>query len=163
MAVRLVPNENARSAAAAEAFVISDSGGTVVPTGETTRVNGGWSVQVYSTDGLASRPAAAGRTMLKVLLVSEDGKTCRVRGSGGFEFDVPSVQPIFLPSFPGETVTLRPGTTISCEIVPGTHDRLAGVLVEDDALRERPEFNGVQEEGVFWTPGVATGHGFSKQ
>ena len=163
MAYRLVPKKNAATAEAAECFVTADSGGACIPTGQTTEVTGGWSVEVYSTDGLASRLAAAGRITLKVLLVSEDRKTACVRGSGGFEFDVPRVQPIFLPSFPGETVTLRPGTTISCEIVPGTHDQLAGVLVEDDALRERPEFNGVQEEGVFWTPGIATGPGFSKQ
>jgi hypothetical protein len=163
MAYRLVPKDNAATVEAAEFYVTADSGGTVIPTGVTTEVSGGWSVQVYSTDGSASRPTAAGRTMLKVLLVSEDGKFARVRGAGGFEFDVPCAQPIFLPSFPGETVTLRPGTTISCEIVSGTHDQLSAVLVEDDALRERPEFNGTQEEVVSWTPGIATGAGFSKQ
>jgi hypothetical protein len=139
MAVRLVPNENARSAAAAEAFVVSDSGGTVIPTGETARVNGGWAVQVYSTDGLCSPPTARGRVLFKVISVDQ-GKA-HVRDRAGFEFDVSQTLPAYLPSFPGETISLQPGQTLSCEIEPGTQDGLKDVVIESE-LRERREFEG---------------------
>ncbi len=64
MAVRLVPKQIARSAADAEASVIRDTGGAVVPTGNTKEIgdgaSSGWAVEVFSTDGLASPPAAVG-------------------------------------------------------------------------------------------------------
>src|SRR5579864_1042002 len=136
MAFRLVSKENARTAADAEAFVTSDCGGAVVPTGVTSEVSGGWSVQVYSTDGLCSPPTARGRVLLKV--ISVDQVTAHVRDRAGFEFDVPRLVPLFLPSFPGETVELQSGQTLSCEIAAGTQHRLKDVVIESE-LRERRE------------------------
>jgi hypothetical protein len=97
-------------------------------------------------------PTATGRVLLKVF-VSEDGTLCRVRSlTGDFEFDVPRVLPIFLPSLPGESVELREGVTISCEFVPGTHDEITSVLIEDDMVFERKDFEGAQPEITGWTP-----------
>jgi len=101
----------------------------------------------------AAHPSANVRARFKVLRVNADGKTFRVRGvNDDFEFDVPRVLPIFLPSFPGETVTLREAVTISAELVAGTHDELTAVLIEDDTIFERPDFESVREEEKFWTP-----------
>jgi hypothetical protein len=98
-------------------------------------------------------PAATGRVLLKGLLVSEDGQICRVRAlDHDFEFDVPRILPIFLPSFHGESVELREGVTISCEFVPGTHDEITSVLIEDDMVFERKGFKGAQPEVSGWTP-----------
>jgi hypothetical protein len=98
-------------------------------------------------------PTATGRVLLKVLFVSEDGTLCRVRSlDGDFEFDVPRILPIFLPSFRGESVELRDSVTISCEFVPGTHDEITSVLIEDDMVCERKDFEGAQPEVSGWTP-----------
>jgi hypothetical protein len=99
------------------------------------------------------RPSVTDRVLLKVLFVSQDGTFCRVRTlDDDFEFDVPRVLPIFLPSFPGESVELREGVTISCEFVPGTHDEITSVLIEDDMVFERKGFKGAQPEVSGWTP-----------
>jgi len=164
MAFRLVPRTpSVRTGTDAEAEVVQSTGGAVIPTGETKSCEGGWWVGVYSADGLSERPTAPGRIRLKVLVISDDGKLARVQGANGFEFDVPTSQPICLPSFPGETVKLRAGTTIECSLVPGTHDRLSNVLVEDDLLKERPEFENAPDDSLGWTPEIATGLGFEKQ
>ena len=104
------------------------------------------------SNGNAVHPAASGRVQLKVLSVSEEGDVRRVRGAGDFEFDVPRVLPIFLPSFSGESVTLRKGVTISAEFVPGTHDEITAVLIEDDMFLERLGFEVAQPDQKGWTP-----------
>jgi hypothetical protein len=81
-----------------------------------------------------------------------DGDRAVVKTEDGFEFDVPRVLPMFLPSFPGESVTLRAGVSISAEFVPGTHDQITAALIEDDALRERPDFEGPREDVRGWCP-----------
>jgi hypothetical protein len=66
MAHRLVPTEYAKSAADAEAYVVSDTGGQVIPiTGKTQEVEVGWRVDVYSTDGRASMPLPHGAVFPK--------------------------------------------------------------------------------------------------
>jgi hypothetical protein len=57
MAYRLVPIEYAKSGPDAEAYVVADTGGQVIPiAGKTTEVEGGWRVEVHSLDGRASMP-----------------------------------------------------------------------------------------------------------
>jgi len=58
MAYRLIPNESARTAKDAEAFVVADTGGQVIPTGQTEEIPGGWRVEVFASDGRASAPVA---------------------------------------------------------------------------------------------------------
>jgi hypothetical protein len=109
MAHRLVPIENAKSAADAEAFVLQDSGGQVVPVvGKTEAVEGGWRVEVFSADGRAHAPLAAGRQSFTVRAISKCGRFARVHDEFGIESDVPRVFDSF-----GETVTLEAGDVIS--------------------------------------------------
>jgi hypothetical protein len=61
MAYRLVPIEYAKSGPDAESYVVADTGGQVIPiAGKTKEVEGGWRVEVYSTDGRASMPFPIG-------------------------------------------------------------------------------------------------------
>jgi hypothetical protein len=145
MATRLVPKEHAQTAADAEAFVVQDTGGAVVPTGKTEKVEGGWAVQCYSTDGLAS-PVAPGRTLLHVVAISDDGKKARVRDQVGFEFDLPRT----LPEFLGGAIVLQAGQNIS-GVLSMQYGSLKDAVVEDD-LKERKEFEGPQEDRRGWEP-----------
>ena len=163
MAHRLVPIEKAKSAADAEAFVIQDTGGQVIPVvGKTEAVEGGWRVEVYSTDGRAHVPLSAGRQYFKVVAISKCGKFARVQDDFGIEADAPRAFDSF-----GDTVTLEAGDMISA-LSAGQGD-LREVFVERRAngsaidWQERPEFNGTNGEGAGWTLGIATGPGFTKQ
>jgi hypothetical protein len=54
---RFVSSQDAKTAAAAEAYVSWDTGGQVVPVpGETVEVSNGWRVSCFSMDGRASLP-----------------------------------------------------------------------------------------------------------
>lgn len=56
MAIRVVEeNEQIKTAEDAERFIYFDSGCVVFPTGETRKIEGGWEVTCFSTDG---RPRA---------------------------------------------------------------------------------------------------------
>jgi hypothetical protein len=163
MAHRLVPIEKAKSAVDAEAFVVADTGSQVIPVvGKTEAVEGGWRVEVYSTDGMAHVPLAAGRQYFKVIAISKCGKFARVKD----EFETESDVPRSFDSF-GETVKLEAGDTISA-LSAGQGD-LREVFVERRAdgsgidWKERPEFDDANGEGAGWTLGVATGPGFSKR
>lgn len=163
MAHRLVPIEKAKTAADAEAFVIQDSGGQVIPVvGKTEAVEDGWRVEVYSSDGRAHVPLAAGRQYFKVVAISKCGKFARVLDDFGIESDAPRAFDSF-----GEAVTLETNDLISA-LSAGQGD-LREVFIERRAngsninWQERPEFSGTSGEGAGWTLGVATGPGFSKQ
>jgi hypothetical protein len=154
-AYRLVPKENAKDKASAETYVIIDSGGAAIPTGETIEITGGWKVGVYSTDGMATIPAAAGRSYFEVIAVNQNG-TARLRDAVGYEFESPST----LPEFLGDDVVLQPGQRISAVAVGQTE--LRDVVVED-GLCERRQFDGERpSQRLSWTPGIATGPGFVK-
>jgi hypothetical protein len=50
MAYRFVSkSEDVRTAADAEAYVVSDTGGVVIPTGNTTATERGWQIECFST------------------------------------------------------------------------------------------------------------------
>jgi hypothetical protein len=152
MAHRLVSDTHARTKEDARAWVVKDTGGAAVPTGRVEAITGGFWVEVFSTDG-KSLPAASGRILLKVISVNNDGKA-HVKDESGFEFDVPLNVPTFLPLFPGETITLLAGQSLSCEIAAGTQNELKDVVIESE-LRERREFEGAQASDVpGWTPGI---------
>ena len=95
-------------------------------------------------------PGRGGRILFRVVRVDTDRASIKARD--GFEFDVPRVLPIFLPSFPGESVELRSDVTISAEFVPGTYDQITAVLIEDDMVFERKDFEGTQSEQAGWCP-----------
>jgi hypothetical protein len=60
MSFRVVPSTSQiQTPADAEAFIIQDTDGAVMPTGVTQPVNGGWRVEVYSLDGMPSPPVPA--------------------------------------------------------------------------------------------------------
>lgn len=60
MAFRYVPSEVATSVEEAEFYILSETGGTVVPTGFTQKISNGWQVEVWSADGQsASMPTTA--------------------------------------------------------------------------------------------------------
>jgi hypothetical protein len=147
MPYRLVPTQNARSAADAEAFVISDSGGSVIPAGETVEVDGGWCVQVYSTDGLSSPPAGVGRVIFHVVAISPDGTKATLKDTTGFHFDVPRSHQEFL----GGTIQLQTNQIISALIARGTQDEIIDVVIESD-LKERREFESVASDIRGWEP-----------
>jgi hypothetical protein len=141
MTFRLVSSADAKTAADAEAFVISDTGGQVVPiSGKTTEVSNGWRVEVYSTDGRTVLPLAAGREFFRVLAISKDGKFARLRDAFKIEYDYPRELPGFGSKILGmeETVTLQVGQTISAVVSGGN---LVEVLVEEGegAFVERPQ------------------------
>jgi hypothetical protein len=155
MTFRLVSKQQARSAADAELFVLRDTGCAVVPTGNTTAIgdgaNAGWSVECFSTDGMASPPAAVGRTVFTVISVSENGETATLRDYTGFDFTVTRIVPEFL----GTTVTLQIGQHISGVLLgPSIAQDIAivmDVLIEDD-LKERQEFSSVPSDVRGWEP-----------
>jgi hypothetical protein len=60
MAFRTVRSRDAHSAEQAEGFIVSETGGQVIPTGRTEEVAGGWRVEVHSLDGRASMPFPVG-------------------------------------------------------------------------------------------------------
>jgi len=165
MAYRIVSDVDARTPQDACAFVTAESGGAVASTGKVSRVNGGWAVECFSCDGNREAPVGVGRIWLQVKSV--EGNVARVVGVNKYEFSVPAVQPIVYPSFPGESIRLVAGMTISCSIKPGTESEITDVLAESgpgvDTAMERPEFEGVPDNTIGWTPGIATGKNFEKQ
>lgn len=175
MAFRLVPIENAKTAADAEAFVIHDTGGAVIPVlGKTEAVEGGWKVQCYSTDGRGEVPQAAGRLLFRVIAISKCGTGARIQDEFGQQLDVKRTLPAwgahlnFADIAP--TVTLEKGQTIS-GVSDGQHFLRDVVVVEyddlsvpvPDGLKERREFDGARVEGLGWELGIATGEGFTKR
>ncbi len=56
MAFRTVGIIDAKSAEDAKAWVVADTGGACIPTGLVNEISGGYTVEVYSTDGRASLP-----------------------------------------------------------------------------------------------------------
>jgi hypothetical protein len=172
MAFRLVPIENAKTAADAEAYITHDTGGAVIPiVGKTEAVEGGWKVPCYSTDGRGEAPQAAGRLLFRVIAISKCGRGARIQDEFGQQVDVQRTLPAWgahlnFADIP-PTVTLEKGQTISG--VSDGQNFLRDVVVEHgdvsgpDGLKERREFDGARCEGPGWTLGIATGEGFTKR
>jgi hypothetical protein len=155
MTIRLVSKQQARSAADAELFVLRDTGGAVVPTGNTTAIGdgptSGWKIEVFSMDGLSAPPAAVGRTVFSVISINESSQTATLRDHTGFDFVVSRT----LPELLGTTVTLQIGQHVSGVLLgPSIVEDLAivtDVLVEDN-LKERKEFASVPSDVRGWEP-----------
>jgi hypothetical protein len=155
MSFRLVPKQIALTAADAEAAVVQDTGGSVVPTGNTIAIgdgtNAGWSVEVFSMDGLSTPHAATGRTVFSVISISENGETATLRDYTGFDFNVSRILPEFLGTF----ITLEVGQRVSGVLLEHSIGEdvaiIKDALIEDD-LRERREFEGASEDVQGWAP-----------
>jgi hypothetical protein len=109
------------------------------------------------TAPIANTPGVKGRQMFCVVKIAQDGSTARLLEPSGYQFDVRRT----LPQFGGGTVTLQMGQVISA-VLHG-QSAIGDVLVENEELKERREFDNAPDETVGWTPGVATGEGFEKR
>jgi hypothetical protein len=98
-------------------------------------------------------------TRIHLHVVSANEQTAIVQDESGFTFECDVALPEFMGT--GSRITLHEGQNISV-VVEGPYERLTDAICEDD-LRERPQFEGAREDIRGWTPGVATGAGFSKQ
>lgn len=118
MAFRMVSDTDARTEADAMAFVTTDSGGQVCPTGRVKKVSNGYAVEVFSQDGGAEVPLAAGRQLFAVDAISRDGQWARLVDSFGVTYDAPRSLPAFGSSLLGmnESIKLEVGLRISAYI-----------------------------------------------
>ncbi len=162
MAHRLVPIQLAKTAVDAEAHVIDDTGGQIIPiVGKTTKVKDGWEfwrVEVYSMDGRAAAPMLAGKEQFTVIAVSVCGKFVRVRDSFGIENDIPR-------AFDSD-VALEMGDVLSARYASPTE--IVDIFPERRAngssfWEERPQVESAGNDGPGWELGKATGPGFRKQ
>jgi hypothetical protein len=144
MAFRMVSSADAKSAADAKAFIVSDTGGMCIPTGLVREVSNGFQVEVFSTDGRGHMPLAAGRQLFRVDAISRCGGFARLKDDHGITYDAPRKIGGFGAQYLGmaEVVTLEVGLMISAVIVGNDFTE---VMIEEGegAAIERPAVESV--------------------